>query len=140
MIKNETVDIKIYSRNIKDYPSSKIGDIITINIDKLPKQSHIKIFAICDVCENIKEIEYYRYNDNINSNNIFACSKKCAKIKSELTNNKKYGCDNVLQNEKIKKDIETSNLKKYGVTNLNKLDVQKQKIKKTKLDKYGNET
>jgi hypothetical protein len=139
MIKNETIDIKIHTKNKNDYPQYKIGDIVTINIDKLPKQSHIKIIAICDVCGNDKELEYFRYNDNINSNNIFACSKKCANIKRELTNNIKYGCDNIFQNEDIKKSIKISNLKKFGVTNLNKLDIQKQKIKQTKLEKYGNE-
>jgi hypothetical protein len=137
MLKDDNIEITIHSKNQKQYSPLKVGDKIQINVNDLPKQSHVDITAICDICGKEKTLKFYQYNKNIKNYNIFACSKKCANIKRELTVNKIYGCKNVFQNENIKENIKNENIKKYGVSNLNKLDSQKIKIKNTIINKYG---
>ena len=93
-------------------------------------------------------------------NNRYACSIKCASIKSKETNLdrygvtctlhsanvriktkktvlEKYGVDNVFQSEIIKDKIKETNLERYGVEHNMELDFVKNKIKKTNLDRYG---
>jgi hypothetical protein len=135
MLISEKINIKINTRNKKKYPKSNIGDIIEINIKDLPKFSRIKIKVKCDICNKEVEIENYKYIKNIKNHNIFACSKKCANKKRELTNLKKYGYKNTFQNEKVKNKCKKTKLKKYG----DEYYVNTDKAKKTKLEKYNNE-
>ena len=86
------------------------------------------------------------------------CSDECGKIRNKrdlikntssvshtfeanehrkLTVQKRYGCDNVFQSEKIKEIIRQTNLAKYGVESPNQRTEIKDKISKTSLERYG---
>ena len=139
MIINRNIEITINTRTQPKYPHLNVGDKLTIDIDELQKYSRTKIKAICDICGEEKDIKYCNYIQNISSNNLFACSRECCKVKRNMTNLEKYGCINVFQNNEIKRKIENGFIEKYGVSNMNKLESQIIKIKKTKLEKYGDE-
>jgi hypothetical protein len=71
-----------------------IGDLIKIPIDKLWISSNIKINVKCDICQNIKYINFSMYNKNIKKYNIYTCSNKCAVFKNKKTCLDKYGDEN----------------------------------------------
>lgn len=60
-----------------------------------------------------------------------------ANERRKRTVQERYGCDNVFQNEEVKKTIRQTNLFKYGVDNPNKNPEVREKIKETSLKKYG---
>ena len=65
------------------------------------------------------------------------CTQKRKMLKMKETNIKKYGCENVFQNEDIKDKIINNNIEKYGVRSTAQLETTKEKYKQTMLDKYG---
>ena len=155
------IDEKILVKNSNYY--KKLGYIsdekyITIDINDLTKNSHIKVNAKCTYCETEKSIIYSAYNKNI-STGPYACSK-CSYLKIKENNLKKYGVENTFQlkesKEKSKKTnlekrgtefasqsiefkekVKQTNLEKYGVENAFQSDESKLKIKQTNLEKYG---
>jgi len=106
MIKNEKIKIKIYSRNILKYRelynNLKIGDFVEIDIDDLPKGSHMLVDVVCDVCGKEKQLSYKEYNRNLEQCNYYACSTKCAWGKNKITNLERYGDENYNNREKCK--------------------------------------
>lgn len=54
MIKGNESKVEITTRNIKYYNDKGyrcyIGDIITIDVSTMPKMSHNKVTAICELC------------------------------------------------------------------------------------------
>lgn len=155
------IDEKILVKNSNYY--KKLGYIsdekyITIDINDLTKNSHVKVKAKCAYCETEKSIIYSAYNKNI-STGPYACSK-CSYLKIKENNLKKYGVENTFQlkesKEKSKKTnlekrgtefasqsiefkekVKQTNLEKYGVENTFQSDESKLKIKQTNLEKYG---
>lgn len=142
MLMTNIVTIKINGKEINHYKKLgfndiKFGDIIEIPVFQLPLGSHIKVKTICDVCNCEKEVEYRYYLDRIKIHDIFCCSVKCSRIKTNKTNLKKYGSISPTQNKEILKKREETYLKKYGfVTNLLCEDT-KEKIKNSCLNKFG---
>ena len=71
------------------------------------------------------------------------CSKKCVyldddlKIRRTITNNKKYGCNNVFQNEEIKQKSKKTIYKKYGVYYIAQTKKCQEKIKQTNQKRRG---
>ena len=105
MIKNNKSDVVITTRNIKYYREREfkcnIGDIISIDISTMPKMSHNKVIAICEICNSENEISFSKYNINHKRQNFYSC-KKCSSIKSKKTCIKKYGVDSYTKTEKHK--------------------------------------
>lgn len=130
MIKNNESRIKITTRNIKYYTDKnyncKIGDIISININSMPMNSHNKVIAICELCKNEIELEFSKYNRNKNRHGYYSCLN-CSNYKRVITMNKKYGVDNYSQCEKAKKN----NMKWMSSKEF------KEKAKKTIKEKYN---
>ena len=114
---------------------SKIADIIKIPIERLWMASNIKVNVKCDICENVKYINFSVYNKNIRKYNIYTCSNKCAVFKNKKTKFEKYGDENY---NNLQKRLD-SNLVKFGVDNPSKLKEVKEKIKDTKFKRYGDE-
>ena len=48
------------------------------NLNEISKKSHKEIEAKCDLCGNIRTIQYRRYNQSVDNNGIFCCSRKCS--------------------------------------------------------------
>ena len=112
-----------------------IGDLIKIPIDKLWISSNIKINVKCDICQNIKCINFSMYNKNIKKYNIYTCSNKCALFKNKKTCLDKYGDENY-NNPQKRLD---NNLIRFGVDNPMRVEEIKLKVKDTKLERYGDE-
>jgi len=111
--------------------SSKIGDIVEIDISDLWKGSNIEVNVKCDLCGFEKLIQYNLYNKNIKKYNTYTCSNSCSSFKNKLTKKHKYGYENYANAEKGKK----TKLERYGDENYNNIE----KGKKTKLERYGDE-
>jgi hypothetical protein len=96
MVKNNESKVKITTRNIKYYTDRnyicKIGDIISIDINTMPKNSHNKVIAICEVCSVENEIQFSKYNKNKNNQGYYCCHK-CSGDKFKKTMFNKYGVE-----------------------------------------------
>ena len=97
-----------------------------------------KIFCSCG--KHLKFLGYtYGYSQH--------CSRECAfkdieyvknrTIKTEQTNQAKYGCNRPSQNAEIKEKTKEKCLEKYGVDSTNKVDSVKKKKVDILLNKYG---
>lgn len=156
MILDEYVEVGISSRN-KQYfedlgyeiPKHKTkrgdiatpkGTIIKVKVDDLPDGSHQRIKCKCDVCGNELYTEYRMYKRSSNNCGYYACSPPCAKQKNINTNLKKYGCENVFQNESIKEKSRQTCLEKYGTEYYTQTDEFNDRVKETSLRKYGVES
>lgn len=138
MIKNNESLLEITNKNIKYYINKKfnckIGDIISIPTDTMPKMSHNKVIAICEVCNSENELPFSKYNRNKDRQGFYSCMK-CSDKKRKVTNIKKYGIDNAFKREEVKegnrkwmssgefknKSKETI-IEKYGVDSYSKTD------------------
>jgi hypothetical protein len=162
MLVDNVVSVRVHTKNIlllrKNGHDVKINDIINIPILLLSKKSHVEVNVKCDICGNIKKIQYRYYNDSIEKYNYYTCSTKCAYDKNRKTKLEKYGDENYNNYEQIKKsliekygvdcifkcekeriELKKKFIKKYGVSNPSQVLEFKEKKKKTNLEKYGNE-
>jgi hypothetical protein len=108
---------------------SKKGDVIKISIDKLWENSNIKVNVECDVCGNVKYINFSMYNKNIKKYNIYTCSNKCSVLKNKRTCLERYGCENYNNLEKRS----NTNMERYGCENYN----NPEKRSNTNMERYG---
>jgi hypothetical protein len=144
MIKNNESKVEITSRNIKYYTDKNyicnIGDIITIDISTMPKMSHNKVIAICEICSSEKEIPFSKYNKNKNRQGFYSCLK-CSDKKRKITNIEKYGVENAFKREDIKEKnrnwmssdefknkSKKSLIERFGVSSYSKTDEFKKMI------------
>ena len=136
MILTKTIDIKLnrgnisYFKTIKD--DIKIDDILTLNIEQLPKNSRYMISVKCTQCGDIKDVRYCDYNRYTKNKINYTC-KKCS---LKINNLKKYGVDNVFQLDGIKEKIKKTLKEKYGVENISQSQYIKDKKIETNLKKY----
>lgn len=165
MIKYDKVLIEINKGNLPYYSNKcdkkfKIGDFVEIEVNILPNNSNIEIMAVCDFCESDILIKYKLYNKSFDKNGSFACSRKCAAIRTKNNLMNEYGVTNISQVNEVKEKIKKTNLEKwgsenyfgsefgknknkeifiekYGVDNPLKVNEVKEKIKKTNLEKWG---
>jgi hypothetical protein len=143
MIIQKKVNIRINYLNFKYYESIindiHNGDIYEIETINLHKGSHTNILVECDIC-NTQSIKPYRqYLESYNNGKLYCCSPKCSQIKNRETTIKKYGVDNVFQNEEIKNKIKITNNKNYGKDWITQTDVFKEKSKITNKIRYNTE-
>jgi hypothetical protein len=162
MLIDKSVTVRVHSKNIlflrKNGYDVKINDNVDVPILFLSGKSHIEVNVKCDVCGNIKKIQYRYYNDSIKKYNYYTCSTKCAQDKNKKTKLEKYGDENYNNYDQIKKsltekygvdcifkceneriELKTNFIKKYGVSNPSQVLEFQEKKKKTNLEKYGNE-
>ena len=143
MIIDKTVKIKGNGRNLKHFKNLnydiKINEYIDVETKDLLKTCHVKINVECDICKTKREISYFSYHRNVDSEeNLYTCPK-CSKIKKKKTNLKKYGVEYPIQLKEIVQKRKDNNIKKYGVDEPAKLQETKNKAKNTKKEKYGDE-
>jgi hypothetical protein len=142
MIKEKDIEINITPRNVSFYKDKgydfELGNKEYIKINDLPKSSHVKITAVCDICGKEKKIIYAKYIENYNRHGFYSC-KSCSNIKRVKTSMDKWGVSNYRKTKECESKIEETNLKRYGVKHTLQSDEIKDKIKKTNKDKYGTE-
>lgn len=114
MIKEKTINIKVLLPNKYGVESFvKYGDNIDLDIDKLPRGSHVKITAICDNCQKERPMEYRMYVIIFNKKFHYYC-KKCSYLDRKITCLNKYGVDNVMKVQENKDKMYKTNIEKYG--------------------------
>ena len=144
MIKNDESRVHITTRNVKFYTKKKfeceVGDIISINIEYLPKKSHNKVIAICEICGVEIEIPFSKYNENKNRHGFYSC-KKCSYVKRKNTMLEDYGVEYSSQltknrermrtwmgSEEFREKSKSTMLENYGVDSYSKTNTFKEKI------------
>lgn len=137
---NKSVKIKVWSRieyyrNL-GYDCEKGSDIIDVNISDLSDGSRIKIDVECDICGDRKETAYRDYLKYVSLHNFYSCYK-CCNSKIKITNNERYGRDNVFQVNIFKEKSKETLFRRYGVYHPMELDNTKFKIRETCLERYG---
>lgn len=140
-ILTKEVEVKLWGNNIKHYHNlgynGKRGDIIIVKVEDLPRNSHIKVDVLCDICmKKSNTIPYYSYINSIENSGNYSCIE-CLPIKVKQIVNEKYGVDNVAQLEEVKERMRQTNLERYGVEYYNKTEECKEKISNTCKAKYG---
>lgn len=65
-----------------------------IKVKDLLKKSMVRIDVKCDICGLEKNINYQKYNKNIQKYNIYTCNSSCAQFKNRLTLEMLYGSQN----------------------------------------------
>lgn len=144
MIITEYVEVKISQFNYHHYErlgyNTKNIDILNVNIKDVSKSSSIRIESKCDVCGNIKSLQYKKYIKNISHGGYYACSNICSKDKVETTNLEKYGTKYPLQSEDKMSELKEYFTEKFGFDNPSKNEDVKLKREKTMYSKYGVKT
>ena len=139
MLINEDIDVKIVSNTVKYFNEigyeCKVGDAIKVKTLDLQKNSNKLIRYKCDKCGEIKTIHYCDYNRSHKEENDYC--EKCKYEKTKKTNVERYGCENVMGSEEIRKRLEETNVKKYGVPHAMQNKSVREKAKKTNIDRYG---
>jgi len=139
MIISKYVQVKPNGRCIKRYVELgyliKVNETINIEVNDLPKSSHIRIDVMCDICGIIKNTPYRSYILSVERGGFYACSQKCSHTKVKETTLELYG---VGMPSVVDKRRKTTN-ERYGVDNAYKLKEFQEKAKKTKLNLYGDE-
>jgi hypothetical protein len=135
MIKDEEIEINITNRNKSYFEKLRYfinGNKLKIKTIDLPKNSHVKINVICDICKKEYVLMYVKYYQNKSNYGFFTC-KKCSTEKKKMTNLKKFGVDNYAKIEGYGNIVKEINKEKYGDENYNNIE----KHKETMLEKYG---
>jgi hypothetical protein len=89
------------------------------------------IYIECNNCGKnvIKEYRVKRFNNEFIS--------FCENCKTKQTNLRKYGVDNPVKSDIVRKKIRQTNLEKYGVDSYSKTEEYKNKCKETFIKNYG---
>lgn len=122
MLIDKIIKIKIGTKNYNYYKNlnynCNVGDFIDINVVELLPNSKTKVNVQCDMCDNIKQIEYRSYLKNIKIYPTYCCSSSCSKTKEYKTKYEIYG-DNY-EIERVK-NMKKTNKIKYGTENTSQL-------------------
>ena len=142
MLKSEKVSIVLNKGNLPFYKKKsnkdlKIGDSIEIDVSELTKGSKVEVSAICDFCKNELTIPYFLYNKSFIKNGSFACSKKCAAVRTKQILIEKYGVKNISQVPEVKEKIKNKNIEKWGTEYYFSSNISKNKNKEIFIEKYG---
>ena len=141
MIINKSIKIRINNRQVKYYKSRgysvKGGDDVLIEIKDLTLNSNVLVDVICDNCKTQKQVQYNDYNKYTNNQKELYLCHKCNDVKRKITNNKKYGCDNVFQNKKIKEKRKDTMIELYGDEHALNITQFKDKAKQTNNERFG---
>ena len=140
MLRDKIIAVNISYRNITHYIKlgydAILNQFLDISIEHLPTSSHIKVFAICEICSSSTSLIYHKYIVNKKRHGLYGC-KGCSRQKAGLTSINRYGVDNYSRTDEFKKRIEITNTNKFGYkTNLispGYKDIIKNKLK----EKYG---
>lgn len=141
MLLTKEVKISPRGKDIKKYRDKgynfKYGDIISVKIEDISKESKTLVTYQCDYCgrivENALYANYCRHKDYVQKD---ACSN-CIQHKNRETALVKYGVDSVNKLKDLQK-IKTSTYKsRYGKENPEGHKMVQEKINKTCQEKYG---
>lgn len=160
MLLTKEVEIKIRNNDIKYYenlgyeiPKKKatesyykrhkqelmydLSKPITVKVEHLLPNSHVKVQCLCDLCQTEKmDIIYNNYTKEMKNHNGVYC-KKCGHIFRKDTCKSKYGVEYPAQCDVCKEKAKTTSLARYGVENFSQTKDFKEKRNHTCEIRYG---
>ena len=154
MINNPIVLILIKNKAAQTYYNKKgfncdINTYLQFPVNLLKINAHNIVEVKCELCQNIQNIMYSKYNANISRHDFYSC-KRCSGKKRKETCLTKYGVEHISQtdnnknrmslvmsSEKFKDKSKETCLTKYGVENAMQSNEIFNKVKNTCLCKYG---
>ena len=140
MLITKTVDVKWNKNNMehyinKGYEFTNSGDVFAVRTEDLTCGSHSVITVRCDICGEVKQMEYRAYLKRTKDDGRYCCKNCCGpKIRDALI--QKYGGVG-LQSKIIKEKAQKTNLEKYGCETPFENKEVYEKIRKTQEDRYG---
>lgn len=162
LIPNQMIEVRWHNQTKdwyeqKGYHFTKIKDYFYVKAEDLSIGSRKMVRVICDYCGEEYTTQYVNY---LNQREYGDCCIKCVPqkrakvmldrygVENPMHNDalkkkqkdsiiEKYGVENVFQNEEVKDKIHTSIKNKYGVDHISQSNVIKNKIKQTSLERYG---
>ena len=109
MILSKEVITGISHLNVEYYKSlgydAKCNNKLLVSVEHLSKESNMKVLVKCDVCGSEKWLHYQKYTKNISKYNLYTCSVNCAQFKIKKTNLDKYGYEDYVNTEELKKTV-----------------------------------
>ena len=140
-ILTENVEVKPTGKMIQYYKDkgydAKHNKPLIVNVEDLPKNSHIRLEVLCDMCKDeIMFVSYQEYNISVEKSGSYVC-KRCSPEKVKQNNLKKYGVSNIQQLEDIKNKKRNTILQKYGVEYYAQTKEYRDKMEATMMDRYG---
>ena len=154
MINNPIVLILIKNKAAQTYYNKKgfncdINTYLQFPVNLLKINAHNIVEVKCELCQNIQNIMYSKYNANISRHDFYSC-KRCSGKKRKETCLTKYGVEHISQtdnnknrmslvmsSEKFKDKSKETCLTKYGVDHYSKTDDFKLQFKETMIKRYG---
>ena len=141
MLLDKQIEVKLNKKTIGHFQNfgytGNLGDIITVNVEHLPKGSHIVLRVLCDYCkEEIIYMEYREYLKSIKNIPKNAC-KKCKGLKIKESNLLKYNVENISQLTEVKEKKMKSCNEHYGVDYPLQSKEVLEKLRSTCVEKYG---
>lgn len=88
--------------------------MILVNIEDVPKSSHVEIVCECDNCHKQQSLPYCSWNQRKNSELGDLCKECSIKIKFPISMEEKYGYSNCANIPFVVEKKKETNLKKYG--------------------------
>jgi hypothetical protein len=142
MLITKELEIEIARGNVKHYKelgyNCKVGDIITVKVEHLPKQSKIVVDVTCDYCGKPIKRQYSNHINQISKDVIKKDScVECKWIKTKESNMMVYGVESTTQLEETQNKMKNTLIERYGVEHQMHLQETKDKIKNTCQEKYG---
>jgi hypothetical protein len=134
MILSEKVKVKS-SLYYKDLGYDTTDKYIFVNIKDVPLGSRSLVLAKCDYCQELKELSYKNYNDNIKRGGKYACSIKCGVLKSKESNLKNIGVESFFQSDIFKEKSKKTLIEKWGVEHISKSEIISKKISEKLIEK-----
>jgi len=141
MIITTEVCLTMNNRYVKHYKEKgynvKGGQTIIVKIEDLTTKSNVLVEVCCEKCGTTKDMQYSHYNKFTNNQTEQYFCHKCNDIKRKITNNEKYGCDNVFQNNEIKEKRKEKMIDLYGDEHALNITEFKEKVKLTNNERFG---
>lgn len=113
----------------------KMGTIIMVKPEDLPKGSSIIINVKCDKCGTAKKMHYKDYLYSCHEGIYYCCHCNFDNVKATWI--EKYGTENIQQVKEIREKREKTNIERYGYITPSKNEEVKKKIEETNCKKYG---
>ena len=129
MLKTELVKIKLTKRVSVNNHYLKMGYFIENKVDIIVNTTDLHIGSgaivtiICDNCKKELKMEYkVYYKSTIRNNSLLYYCEECKYCRIKETNIEKYGVENVMLVDEIKKKGQSTCLEKYGKYNIMFID------------------
>lgn len=120
----------------RGYVFTKLKDEFEVDVQDLPKGSHVKVEVACDGCGK----RYFKeYKAHVVANRRDFCLKCRMNVRAKETCLVKYGTEYATQNDKVKEKFKNTCIKKWGVENPRQVLEIKKRSRQTCVKKYGTE-